>query len=299
MKTICPKCGKEYEVMSSLLGKSTECEGCGKKFIIQSVKKCPFCAEIIKSAAKVCKHCKSELAEDDADSSPSSKDKKGKRTFSFTPFDIKCENCNTYIEVNSRNLKNGKVKCPHCLKAIYVEPEDVDANREIVQVKGAELQPFNRPNVNNNHGIDKVIYYPLPERSPKLYTPGQVAWATLVGSVLGGAILMLLNANRLKRDADFSKIIVITSIGFVVLLIGVTVFSQNAMPSAYIICAIQASIMFWFSTSTQGQLIEEHKKRGGELASSWGATAAGLAGTVVAFIMALIVCCIIAASVES
>lgn len=66
MKISCPNCIKEYEVDNSFAGLEVECAECYQKFIaiMQSQeKKCPYCAELIKVDAVICKHCKSNLSE--------------------------------------------------------------------------------------------------------------------------------------------------------------------------------------------------------------------------------------------
>lgn len=293
MKTICPKCGKEYDIMASLIGTSTECECCGANFTIQNIRKCPYCDEVIKAGARLCKHCKSDLPDTSSTSnSTSSHEIKRKSPTTFIPFDVKCQNCGTYLEVNINNLINNRVDCPHCHDTIYIQTKDIEANRDnaVMPICKTQYSPINTSNRNRNPGIERIVYYQMPEGIPKLYTPGQVAWASFLGSAMGGAILMALNASRLKRDADFSKVIVVTVIGFIILGIIIVASPQNAGPSGFIVGAIQAGLMFWFSTTLQGKIVEEHQKSGGEIASSWGATAAGLTGTVIAIVIIILIC---------
>ncbi|HCE45534.1 MAG TPA: hypothetical protein DET40_18495 [Lentisphaeria bacterium] len=278
--------------MRSLAGKSLKCEGCDNAFIVQEVKKCPFCAEIIKGEAKVCRFCKSDQQ---GTASPS-----GSRSgYDFSPFDIQCEKCRTYIEINSGNLRNGNINCPHCGEIIHISSNEVVPASSMKS--GFPAQMRNIPAGNSRSPIatvDSIPVYPVGGNSsmPKLYTPGQVAWASCLGSVLGGAILMALNAQRLKRDSEFSKIIVITVIGFAVWCIVAMVSPNMAIPSTFIMGCIQAGIMYWFSSSLQGRTVEEHISRGGEIASSWGATGAGLLGTVVAFTIIIVIAAILTSS---
>jgi hypothetical protein len=63
IKTFCPKCEAELIVPQNTLKKQVECYECNEAILLQHLKKCEYCAEIIKVEAGICKFCGQELPE--------------------------------------------------------------------------------------------------------------------------------------------------------------------------------------------------------------------------------------------
>lgn len=62
--SICPECNTEIELPVSQKDKEYECIGCREKFIAKEAltRKCPYCGDMIKSRATICKFCKKKIS---------------------------------------------------------------------------------------------------------------------------------------------------------------------------------------------------------------------------------------------
>jgi amino acid transporter len=164
-----------------------------------------------------------------------------------------------------KEISSQAVSCPNCGQPIS---ECISQAASPVSAYRATAQEITYP---NRIGV---------------YTPGQIAWATFLGSALGGGILIAINYKRLNKDDQIAKAIVLIVLGFVIVII----FGAAWTASPFIICGIQAAIMYYLAGNWQGKYIQEHMNLGGKIASSWGATGAGLVGTVAAIMVFVIFC---------
>ena len=57
MLVTCSACGREITIPDAMAGREVACRQCKAKFTVPDTRTCPFCAETIKIAARVCKHC--------------------------------------------------------------------------------------------------------------------------------------------------------------------------------------------------------------------------------------------------
>ncbi len=163
-----------------------------------------------------------------------------------------------------KEVSSQAVSCPHCGQPI---------GSNYISQASSPVSPY--------RATEREITYP---NQIGIYTPGQIAWATFLGSALGGGILIAINYKRLNKDDQIAKAIVLIVLGFVILLIASAVWTGSPI----IVCGSQAAIMYYLAGNWQGKDIREHINIGGKIASSWGATGAGLVGTVAAIMVGVI-----------
>ena len=113
---LCPQCGHQVKAHDEWVGMEAECPHCGKSITIakpeqhpasaaveqsagQDEKPCPFCGQMIKKEAVVCKHCKKDLTEP----------KKIKVT---------CPHCAEEVELFESQKENAS--CPCCGKNLDI-----------------------------------------------------------------------------------------------------------------------------------------------------------------------------------
>jgi hypothetical protein len=70
VRTFCPECESELIVPVEELHKLARCCKCNKEILLQRLKKCEYCAEIIKKNAKICKFCGMRLSATTPEESP-------------------------------------------------------------------------------------------------------------------------------------------------------------------------------------------------------------------------------------
>lgn len=60
---VCPSCGSVEELPYKLLGTAYECKSCCESSVATEAieRKCPYCGEMIKIKATICKHCKQKI----------------------------------------------------------------------------------------------------------------------------------------------------------------------------------------------------------------------------------------------
>ena len=160
-----------------------------------------------------------------------------------------------------REVSQQAVSCPHC-------GQPVGGN--YISQAASPVSPYRT--------TEREMTYP---NRIGIYTPGQIAWATFLGSVLGGGILIAINYKRLNKEDQIAKAIVLIVLGFIIFLIASAVWTASFI----IVSGSQAAIMYFLAGNWQGKDIREHINTGGKIASSWGATGAGLVGTVAAVML--------------
>jgi hypothetical protein len=117
---------------------------------------------------------------------------------------------------------------------------------------------------------------PAADGIPKyrLYPPGAVSLATVLGSPLAGSILMAVNYRRMGQKASAWKTFAAGSVGTIALL-----FAGQFVPDGVARGALIGSltVMYQLAKQLQGQPIAQHRQRGGKIASYWKAAGIGLA----------------------
>lgn len=134
------------------------------------------------------------------------------------------------------------------------------------------------PQVPQASNFDAQAMAPAPPYT--LFDPGSVALATLFGSPVAGATLMLVNDTRLGK----------TGRGLLVLLAAVVVTAlailaawniPNGGGSIFGVLLLIATI--FVARKMQGPAVAEHVRRGGRLGSKWGAFGLGVVFLAVIF----------------
>ena len=144
-----------------------------------------------------------------------------------------------------------------------VKATPVNAVSTVAEVEVAELKSAHVPETNQ----------------VKLYTPKQIAWASFLGSVLGGGILLILNLRALGRKDDIAKVAILTLASF----FGVALFVLPTLHySSFLAAVAQGFIMHFYSIQVCGAAVEAHQQNEGKIGSNWEATGAGLCGMVLA-----------------
>lgn len=120
----------------------------------------------------------------------------------------------------------------------------------------------------------------------KLYTVKGITWATFIGSILAGGILMAINYDRLGQSSAKWRAVLWSALTTAVLLgIAATLPESLSIPNSLFILP-QVIIMGIAARLLQGDAIEEHEASGGSLTSVWRAIGVGFLCGV--FIMAVI-----------
>jgi hypothetical protein len=106
-----------------------------------------------------------------------------------------------------------------------------------------------------------------------LFDPGSVALATLFGSPVAGATLMLVNDSRLGRAGrGLLMLLAATVVTGLAILAGWNI--PNGASSIFGILLLVATI--FLARKMQGPAVAEHVRRGGKLGSKWAAFGLGL-----------------------
>ena len=108
----------------------------------------------------------------------------------------------------------------------------------------------------------------------KLYSPGQMAWATFLGAPVAGCLLLAFNNWRLGNQSSARVAVAFGVVSTILLLVLAFVlpekFPNKVIPAVYTIG------MFHAAKSLQGNAFESHVARGGATASTWKATGVGV-----------------------
>ena len=102
---ICPECGMKSNTKRSMVGQEIECLGCMEKVVVSipEFQTCPNCKGQIRIGAKICKHCKTLIAEH----------------VDMLPGEKACPHCGKAIKKNA-------IFCKYCKCSI-----DVDGKRHM------------------------------------------------------------------------------------------------------------------------------------------------------------------------
>lgn len=107
-----------------------------------------------------------------------------------------------------------------------------------------------------------------------MYSPGQIAWATFLGTPIAGCLLLALNYRRLGDFTAANLALISGLIGTVLLFALAFVlpdrFPNTVLPSAYTLG------MYQCAKTLQGTAYEDRLVNGGTKGSGWVATGIGI-----------------------
>jgi hypothetical protein len=111
---------------------------------------------------------------------------------------------------------------------------------------------------------------PIPQY--KLYDVASIGLATFFGTPVAGAILMGMNASRLKKGS--ASAIVLSAVLFTAAMIALGYWLSTEL--ARVVTIVPLVTMISAAKSFQGPAIEAHKIAGGQMESRWKAFGLGL-----------------------
>jgi hypothetical protein len=111
-----------------------------------------------------------------------------------------------------------------------------------------------------------------PKISGKLYSPGSVTIATLLGSPLAGAIVMALNYDRMGQRKTAWQCCALGFVGTVALFALGIIFPK--LPNGAAVGSVVG--MYYAAKSAQGPQFQQHIQQGGRADSPWKAAGIGL-----------------------
>jgi hypothetical protein len=114
---------------------------------------------------------------------------------------------------------------------------------------------------------------------PRLFSPGQIGVAALLGSALAGAVLFGINEQRLGKSGGLAKALVGGAV-----ITGVIMFIGSVLPESFpqfIFGLAQFLALRFYAQAVQGDAYRHHLDSGGLRASNWGVVGAIAAAVVV------------------
>lgn len=118
----------------------------------------------------------------------------------------------------------------------------------------------------------------------KLYTPGQIALATFLGTPVAGMFLLSVNRRRMGKSS-LATTTLLGGIGVTVLLFGIGLVLPESVSRAIPIGVTIAAGQY---ARVDQPLLDAHVARGGQKESSWKAAGFGLAGLAAIFGMIMV-----------
>lgn len=112
----------------------------------------------------------------------------------------------------------------------------------------------------------------------RLFSPGQVAWATFMGNAITGGFLLALNYWKMQQSKK-AVITILSALGITGLVFALAMaLPQAACNGLYVGQAVAARYLM---NALQGSVFNKHLENGGKKASNWAAFGIGLGGMVV------------------
>jgi len=108
---------------------------------------------------------------------------------------------------------------------------------------------------------------PIATAKMKLYSPGQIAGATFLGSPIAGCVLMTLNYRRMGDSTAANLALILGAIGTIGIIAMAFVlpdgFPNMVLPAAY------TYLIYRYAKTAQGQAFDNLIAQGGRKGSGW------------------------------
>jgi hypothetical protein len=127
-----------------------------------------------------------------------------------------------------------------------------------------------------------------PNRTPRLYTPAQIASASLIGGPLPACWLVAHNARELHQPAQRTTWLASGIVGTLLLLALVLFVIPERFPR-YIIPVAYTVALRELARKAQGDAISSHRAAGGAVGSWWAVVGFGVAGFVLFFAVIIVI----------
>jgi hypothetical protein len=117
---------------------------------------------------------------------------------------------------------------------------------------------------------------PVPHLTRKLYRPGAVAWAAVVGGPLAAGVMLAINYHRLGRRGDAIKCAtggLLSALGLVVLGLNLPVGLAAGLSGISVVVVLAS---YRLAGELQGQTLAQHERNGGRVGSAWFGGAVGV-----------------------
>ena len=121
---------------------------------------------------------------------------------------------------------------------------------------------------------------------PRLFSPGQIGAAALLGSALAGALLFGINEERLGRSGGLAK-----ALAAGVVVTGFIMFVGTLLPErfpSFIFGLAQFLALRFYAQTAQGDDYRHHLDSGGLRGSNWGVVGAVAAAVVVLMVVIVV-----------
>lgn len=120
--------------------------------------------------------------------------------------------------------------------------------------------------------------------SYKLYSVGSIVLGAFLGSPIAGGVLMAINYRRVGRFTAAVHAVVWTTVFTVAIVAGGMVLPDDVRIPNTSFVVPQIIAMYFLAKGLQGSAIDGHQRRGGSLASAWGAAGVGIITAVIVLV---------------
>jgi hypothetical protein len=141
-------------------------------------------------------------------------------------------------------------------------------------------------------GLDTNLSGAREEKPVRLYSPGQVLAATILGAPVAGAILLAHNYRSVGQGSAGRKALLWGGLGTVGLLI-VSLFLLEHFPNS-VLPASYSMGMYQLAKQLQGREVASHLAAGGARGSNWSVVGIGVACLLVLLVVMIGVAVVVA-----
>lgn len=117
----------------------------------------------------------------------------------------------------------------------------------------------------------------------KLYSPGQIAWATFLGAPIAGCWLLALNYRRFDDAMAANRALIFGSIG-TILLLALAFFLPERFPN-FVLPAAYTFGMYQYAKTLRGKVYMDRLSNDCRKGSGWVATGIGILCSIVILVV--------------